>query len=308
MISVIVPYHNSSAFMDDCIRSILSQTYQDFELILVNDHSTDESQLICKNYADTSEKIILVDSDRKGVSSARNTGIDHAKGDYIVFVDSDDWLVKGALEVLKKSIQEVDLVSGSYCKKENIAISDERLYCLKAECLNRKKFVERLFDSKKIYQGYCWGKLFKNEIIKENHIRFDESLAFNEDRLFVLEYVLYSSKVRTINECVYGYRQHSKSVMSKAETDSKMITTKIENEIQSAKKMEIYLADSFPEGKAWLEYNLLKKLYDYRKAFSKSDEIPDEIMKTISKLESRLWKNKYIDWISKIKLIWKKIK
>ena len=96
--------------------------------------------------------------------------------------------------------------------------------------------------------------------------------------------------------------------MSKAEVDSKTISTKIENEIQSAKKMEAYLVENFPEGKAWLEYNLLKKLYDYRMTFLKTNEIPDEIKKEISKLESDLWKNKYINWISKIKLIWKKLK
>lgn len=308
MISVIVPYHNSSAFLDDCIESIINQTYENWELILVNDHSTDMSQSISSKYARINKKIVLVDCVGYGVSAARNTGIENAKGNYIVFVDSDDWIEKNALEIFANSINEAELVSASYCKKENVNDFEEKKYCLKNECMNRSEFVVKLFNSKEVYQGYCWGKIFRSEIIKDNNIRFDTLLAYNEDRLFVLEYAMHSNKVMEINEVLYCYRQHSGSAMSRAEVDDKVVAMKLHNEIQSAKKMDTYLSADFPDGEAWLEYNLLKKLYFYQKKFRSSREIQKEIKAEVSRLEKKMRNNKYIDKISKIKLLWKKMK
>jgi glycosyltransferase involved in cell wall biosynthesis len=305
MISVIVPYHNSSKYLRECIESVLNQTYSDWELILVNDSSTDNGQEICKEYADKNPKIIIAESKGAGVSSARNTGLDIARGKYVTFLDSDDWLEADALDIFQKEIECCDLVFASYRKRTDVDVEEIIKYTSATNHVKKTDFITLLFASKKLYLGYCWGKIFRTDIIRNHNIKFNTSIAYNEDRLFVLEYTLKITTILFRNKVVYNYRQHNESAMAKFQFEQALYKKKIEDELLSAKIMSSILDNHYPVGQTWLEYKLLRMAYQWKKEISDSTdhEWKSRIEGEIRLLESRVRRNKEIDLISKMKLL-----
>lgn len=303
MISIVVPSHNSEAFIAKCVDSILYQTYQDWELVIIDDNSIDNTVEICQTYVAKDKRIIFIQSKNTGVSFARNMGIDKAKGEFICFVDSDDWLEKDALGMMLHEMNEVQMVSTSYQKKYKKQ-SDE-VYCMESKTVDRSSFITALFDSRKIYQGYCWGKLFDLKIIKENNIQFDTELAYNEDRLFVLTYSMQIEKARHSSVITYNYRQHNQSAMSTADRDLAKLKLSICNEIKSAEKLRKLLNGEYPEAEAWLDYNLLKKAYKWQRSpLEDQEDIYPQILDVIAGVSKNVWNNSYISFVDKIKL-WK---
>ena len=203
LISIIVPVYNAEKTIKKCIDSILSQTYKKFELILVNDGSTDNSLNILREYETLNERIIIISQENSGVSVTRNKGINIAKGDYIVFVDSDDYIVENGLEILVNEIElndKLDLViSGFYSIKNSTnrylnAILENKIFNNLDFLLNEKLFK---------FISTPWGKVYKTEIIKNNNIQFDKNLSLGEDTIFVLEYLKYIRNVEFINESLF---------------------------------------------------------------------------------------------------------
>lgn len=203
LVSIIVPVYNAEKTIKKCIDSILIQTYTNFELILINDGSKDSSLNILKKYENLDKSVIIISQNNAGVSTARNRGIKESKGEYILFVDSDDYIEENTLEILVKASEvnnNLDLAIGglSIVKDNNAkhlnAISEDKIF-------NNLEFLSKneLF---KFIVGPC-GKLFKTEIIKNNNIKFDESLSLGEDTIFVLEYLKYTKDVKFISENLY---------------------------------------------------------------------------------------------------------
>lgn len=190
MISIIVPIYNTSRFLGKCIQSILSQSYKDFELILVNDGSQDNSLEICKKYSKTDPRIIIVDKKNEGVDKARFSGINISRGDYITFVDSDDWIEKDTLKVMYENIERYNV---DYVEVGSRKVFD-KLKLIKKESINPKLGyikIPELFDNYYIsFFGYniisvsMWGKLYKTAIIKQaclqpSNLKMGEDLYFN---------------------------------------------------------------------------------------------------------------------------------
>ena len=203
LISIIVPVYNAEKTIKKCIDSILAQTYEAFELILINDGSKDNSLNILKEYEALDERILVVTQENSGVSVTRNKGINEAKGDYIVFVDSDDYIKENALEILVNEIEsndKLDIVISGFCiiKDNNDkfinAISDNKAFDSLDFLLNEKLFK---------FISTPWGKVYKSEIIKNNNIQFDKNLSLGEDTIFVLEYLKYIRNVEFINESLF---------------------------------------------------------------------------------------------------------
>lgn len=199
-ISVIVPVYNVEQYLPRCIESILAQTFTDFELLLIDDGSPDNSGRICDEYAERDSRIRVFHKKNGGVSSARNVGLDNAQGEWIYFSDADDVIKKEGLQLLFDGVKEgVEFVMAGY------EIYDE------AESLiyGCKKYTSRIVTSNDCllymfkpidypYHGYLWCKLFHSQIIKDVALRFNNDISFNEDRLFIVQYLCENQ-----NSCFY---------------------------------------------------------------------------------------------------------
>ncbi len=207
-ISIIVPVYNCEQYLPECIESILRQTYVDFELILVNDGSTDGSEAVCRSYADS--RVRVFGQPNRGVSVARNSGLEEARGEYVVFVDSDDWLDPQALEVLMSQEQKADITFfGSLFRSEDSVarayIPEKRFYGSAEEV--QQGLVELLFNPRHPdYVGFTWNKMFRCDIIREHGIRFIEGLTIREDEAFTYSYVSHCRTMATLPALLYNYR------------------------------------------------------------------------------------------------------
>lgn len=204
MISVIVPVYNSDKYLDQCIQSILAQTYADFELLMIDDGSTDSSASICDKYASQDSRVRVFHKFNGGVSSARNVGLDIAKGEWIAFCDSDDYVQELWLEAFVSGIKESDLV----CQSINVLKDDKKFDYYHMPTCNIEKPNEIIFALMSYWQmlGSVYNKLFNANIIKQNGLRFREDIKYCEDEEFVTRYLRYVSKMFNIDKGGYNYR------------------------------------------------------------------------------------------------------
>lgn len=202
MISVIVPAYNAEQYIERMVKSILRQTYTNFELIIVNDGSTDHTADICETLRKADDRIVLKTQNNAGPSAARNNGIESARGDYITFADADDeceedWLA----EMLQKRIQtNCDMVM---CNWSEIKDGKEIPYDAfpKETTVSVPEFMERIHG----LAGAVWNKLFQKKIIEENHLRFDVKRKRCEDFLFIVDYILCCNTVALVSKPLYRY-------------------------------------------------------------------------------------------------------
>lgn len=216
MIDIIVPVYNAEKYIACCIESILHQTYKQYNLILVDDGSTDISGEICDNFAAKDRRILVIHKKNQGVSSARNSGIDASKGDFMMFVDADDYLDEYLLEKLVSNESEkTKLVACGIRyvwedgKARNFSLKNRRI--LNTEEFN-KNYIE-LEDGLFFYSIY--GKLYDSKTIREQKIRFQDKMSILEDRTFILEYLKNITEIMTIEDCLYNYRQLSEMSLIK---------------------------------------------------------------------------------------------
>lgn len=197
-ISVIVPVYNAVQYIKRCIESVLDQTYRDVEIILIDDGSTDESSVICDNYQKESN-VKVIHKKNGGVSSARNIGLSAASGNYIAFVDSDDYLEKNMLQQMYNEMSQVDLVMCGYFQNRE-----------KYSGTSEKKVVDRNTAMQCIikndgFKGYLWNKLFKKEIIDRFGLKFSPNIHMCEDMLFCARYINNISQACLLPEALYYY-------------------------------------------------------------------------------------------------------
>lgn len=222
-ISVIVPVYKVEKYLKRCIDSILSQSFSDFELILVDDGSPDKCSTICDNYMEIDKRVRVIHKDNGGVSQARNVGLDIAEGKYVTFCDSDDYWASDWLESLYVAINDydVDCVSAKYSR-----INDNGdILSIKERSIGEfffDKIQEKVdfLSTKVISTDLGWEvctRIFKTDIIKKYSIRFCEKCEnFAEDLGFTLEYTLCSTSAKSINCAGYFYVQHDDSMMHKS--------------------------------------------------------------------------------------------
>lgn len=210
-ISIIVPVYNVENYLCQCIDSILAQSFTDFELLLIDDGSTDNSGDICDNYALKDSRIQVFHKINGGVSSARNLGLDNANGEWVVFVDPDDWLSENYCETLVKYCLDTDITFFSEvwhfsdgCK---IIYSSGKGFA-KDSMEQKEKLILHLLQNqtKHNYFGYTWNKIFRLKIIDANKIRFVEGLSTSEDEVFTLHFSLHANSMKVIYAPIYHYR------------------------------------------------------------------------------------------------------
>ena len=191
MISVIVPIYKVEKFLPKCIESILNQTYSDFELILVDDGSPDKCPEICDEYAAKDQHIVVIHQKNSGVSAARNAGLKKAKGQYIGFVDPDDFIAPDMYEKMVQAMEtsEAELVVCGYdYYDEEYHVDEKRKYRINFdEVIDQKELMKRMSDMPPTIRHGVWNKLFKSSLLSE--IYFMENLHSSEDVMFLTEYI-----------------------------------------------------------------------------------------------------------------------
>ena len=199
LITVIIPLYNNAKYLPRCIDSILKQTYTNFELIIVNDGSTDGSELICRKFAAKDSRVKLFEQDNLGVSVARNVGLKNAKGDWITFCDSDDWVDDLWLETYVANLSPEDEIVVQGFKSIGWPTGETEIG-IKDNFQTKEEFI--LLMNNIHVLGYNWCKLFKREIIEKHNIYNVATVRVLEDEIFVLRYF---TKISNIKNIPYGY-------------------------------------------------------------------------------------------------------
>lgn len=218
LVSVIVPAYNTEKYIDKCLDSLLHQSYREMEVIMIDDGSKDETGNICKKYVQADNRFRLIQKKNTGVSDSRNVGIQAAKGNFLAFVDSDDYVAKdyigtlvGELENAQLACAEYFLVQGSqkHLHKAALAGTDRK-------ALSAAEAIDMLHRPD-AFQGYLWNKIFLREIIEKENICFDSRVKIWEDMIFCLKYLTKIESVNYIGKPVYYYVQRENSAMNDAD-------------------------------------------------------------------------------------------
>ena len=216
-VSIIVPVHNSEKTLRRCIESALRQDFEDFELILMDDGSSDKSASIINEYRKQDNRVRGITRANAGVSSARNRALARAQGDYIQFLDSDDWLTPDSTRLMVQLMEEkkADMVIADFYRVVNEHVSvkgdiDEELL------LTRTQYAEFMMQNPAdFYYGVLWNKLYRRSIISRYRLRMDEKVSWSEDFIFNMEYVLHCDKIAVLKAPVYYYIKTEGSLVSR---------------------------------------------------------------------------------------------
>ena len=231
LVSIIVPIYNTEKYLKRCIDSIVNQTYKNIEIILVDDESTDNSCIVCDEYASLDNRIKVIRKKNGGVASARNKGLDSSKGEYICFVDSDDWIEKNMIEIMLKEIV-----------KNRNAIVRCNTYELdnkpKKEWITKKELViDNILNGN--ISAYVYLLMIKSDIIKK--IKFDEKMIVLEDTYFLLNLLVkYKKKIIFLDDALYHYEMNNDGLT----LSSKNARNKIRGLIEYKEKVKELLKEN----------------------------------------------------------------
>ena len=249
-ISLVVPVYNTSKYLYKCLDSLVNQTYKNIEVIVVDDGSPDDSWKIYEDFAARDERVRFIKKQNAGVSEARNTGIDNATGDFVMFIDSDDWMETDGCEILLKVYRKThaDLVLGDvYCTDESGSKKDYCRVFSREFYTEDRRFIDRYQMSCLGYAynplrvnvsnvsglGSPWNKLFKMSIIRENNLRYDPYVCgIYDDNLFTLYYLENCKSVAYISRPVYNYVTMSDSLTHGFKKNTVEISRKIFDRIE----------------------------------------------------------------------------
>lgn len=219
--SVIVPVYNAANVLARCVESLLSQTIKDFEIILIDDGSSDESWKVCKKFQELDARVIAISKGNGGVSSARNLGVDMARGKYIVFVDSDDYVTNTYLEDLNEGEDDL-VISGVKYKGYGVTNNAMQKWMPRNIARSDKKKITELLLGSEL--NYVVAKRYKRELIDKNGLLFDENLIFGEDGYFNIQYIDIIRTVRIVDNVNYIYVRYQHETLSTSKLNEKFIT------------------------------------------------------------------------------------
>ncbi|MGF3075657.1 glycosyltransferase family 2 protein [Facklamia sp. P12955] len=261
LISIVIPVYNVENYLEKCVKSVLNQTYNKLEIILVNDGSTDRSKEICDELASSDKRIKIINKENGGLSDARNVGISNSTGEYIGFVDSDDWIEHNMYETLLDSIENNNTeiaICGIYREYKNetkVEDNDNKI-------LTSKQALKKLLIGDEIHD-HAWSKLYRRSLFK--NVRYPKGKVY-EDIRTTYKLFLNSNKVSLANQPLYHYRQRKGSIIRNGFSETKFEWLYAIQELLN----EPYLR----EFEDHIEYRLLKtKLMLIRELFIYSDNL-----------------------------------
>lgn len=252
MISVIVPAYNVAPYLERCVMSIQNQTYTDLEIILVNDGSTDDTGSLCDMLSGKDSRIKVIHKNNGGLSDARNAGIDHAKGDFLSFIDGDDFIESDTYEVMLAEMNDINvsMVAGGFFVTD-IQGNTNVSYCHEKKCLTKKEAFIDLFTDNNISQSSC-NKLFRRSLFE--NIRYKKGII-NEDMEILPRLLDVSDNIVLIDKAIYHYIKKPGSITSSNYSMKRYQAIKIEQDIYRMCKKK------YPELKPYASYYELKSLY-----------------------------------------------
>lgn len=227
-VSIVVPVFNAEDYIRRCVDSVLNQDYQDYELLLADDGSSDASGTICDEYAKNDSRVRVIHKENTGVSDTRNLAIRQAKGIYIQFLDSDDWITADATKLLVRSAKEYrsDMVIADFYR-----VSGERVSRKgdigENRVLTREEFAEYMMENPAdFYYGVLWNKLYRRDLIEKYDISMNASISWCEDFMFNLEYMMHAERFYALQAPIYYYVKRKGSLVSKSFSVGQAIRTK----------------------------------------------------------------------------------
>lgn len=241
LFSIIMPAYNAERFVEFSIKSVLAQTISSWELVIVDDGSCDNTVNICEKYSKKDNRIKIVRCKNSGVSNARNIGISYATGEYIVFLDSDDWLIENCIEIYQRLIEEScqDVIISNYYTQ---ATCIKKARKIDVQVINSPEKIEELLEMALRQSQYhgdkwfgnlhsVWGKCFKKNIIQVHSLKFNTNLSIGEDLLFFVSYIKYCSGIVLTDEATYCYRINEDSIMHSTTWKGSQMGISLFNEI-----------------------------------------------------------------------------
>ena len=298
-VSVIVPIYNVADYLQDCLESLARQSYHNIEIILIDDGSSDDSGSICDDFFQKSNLDIIVKHNKnKGVSCTRNEAIECSRGDYIVFVDSDDvvspYYIENLLGMILDTNSEIVVCEYTNNLRELVDKNNFNIG-YKTKIIDQFEAFDQIIDNSN-FGGYLWNKIFSNQIIKRNNIRFKDGIAIWEDMEFVAQYLNVISKVAIIEAKLYYYRQRENSAVATENLNKKY------DKVKMAKVMSKSDYQKYTTFYRKITYMYFNSLFDYVWNASKSNALSK---KEIKKILLSLKKNncyKEISYKDKLKM------
>lgn len=278
LISIIIPVYNTEKYIRRCIDSVIAQSYSDWELILVDDGSTDGSGKICDEYAEKDERIRVFHKENGGVSSARNVGLDNANGEWVSFVDSDDWIEIGYVETIKNIGNNPDIVFFPM----NFRYENGEVLARIPKSVNTegRDNVERIICNLKYgvindVFGWVFVKFFKKTIVDEYHIRFDENIRLREDEMFTMDYCRYINSIMVLDKLLYNYQIVGELSLSQKhyDTDNILLAKHIDENLRYYHYEELIKKERQRVAGYYIEK--FKKKENFGNMFSAMNEIYD---------------------------------
>lgn len=244
MFSIIIPCYNVEKSINKTVKSVLVQQFKDFELILVNDGSTDKTYDLLNNLKSIDNRIVVIHKSNKGVSSARNSGFECAKGDYVYFLDADDLIEPDLLQnayISFNNSKNIDIFSFGYDIKDNNNTRDLSFPKYNNQFFEPALFL-RMYFSKQIRQHLC-STLYRKDLIQSNGLHFPEDTAYGEDQDFQLKAILHSRGIYYSSVCYYHYIKRAGSAVNKK------IPLKRLDLLRMLNKLEIYFNNKIADKK-----------------------------------------------------------
>lgn len=256
LISIIVPVYNAEKHLPKMLDSVVRQSYENWEMILINDGSTDNSETILQKYRSRDNRFRYFSESNNGPSVARNKGIKEAKGTYLTFIDADDWVSADYLEKLIQPMltTDTDLVCAGYYEVNLQFLDGLKLHDFPDEIFNqivtRKEYQSNLFNG---VSGVLWAKLFKKEIFEENNIQLHPDLRFSEDLIAVLDYSRFIKKAFISPDSIYYYNR----------VDDSGLTGRLNIKKYSDLDLLFQIIDRFKEELSFLDLEMIKNKRKY---------------------------------------------
>lgn len=289
-VSIIIAAYNIQEYINRCLDSIVNQTLKDIEIIVVNDGSTDCTKNIIENYLREDDRIILVNQDNKGLIEARKSGLKLAKGEYILFIDGDDWLELDSLEILyKQSINlNTDITLYNYKSvndKEVLSKSEsyekDNIYEIENDPI-RSLFLNQIEPS-------IWSKFIKRNYIIENNIEFPSNISFAEDIATVSSLLMNNPKIGFVDNYLYNYYQRTSSI-------TKVVNHRVLEVDRAIEFIRYKLIDSnlYEKYKQEFEHFIFWHLFLYRQATYRNKFIHHQVFKQYKQRNIEIKNNTYI--------------
>lgn len=258
LVSVVIPAYNVEKYLEKCVCSLLKQTYKNYEIIIIDDGSTDKTFEVSKMLELRNSKVKAFHQENQGVSVARNQGMQYASGNYYLFVDADDYVSQKYVEALIYCVNKADMAMVGYTSKTNELeenLDDD-------VCIICAKSMRNQILCGVAYDGYLWNKIFRSDIVKQNGMKFEKNVTVWEDMFFVLEYLKCSKKVHIIKNKLYYYRYREESAVNNLRID------KYRSKYEIMKKLKNLMSNESEQCRHKISYLYYETMLSYiNKAF-----------------------------------------